>query len=102
MKALLMSRPGDVKGAELPMPEPKENEVLIRIKMAGICTNDVRDYKGDCSYSYPRIGGHEYGGVIEKLGTGVDSRQFAVGQKAVAYIIAVSYTHLTLPTTSRV
>ncbi len=82
-----MSRPGDVKVAELPMPEPKENEVLLRIKMAGICTNDVRDYKGDCSYSYPRIGGHEYGGVIEKLGTGVDSRQFAVGQKAVAYII---------------
>lgn len=87
MKALLMNRPGEVQVAELPLPEIKENEVLLKVKAAGICTNDVRDYKGDCSYSYPRIGGHEYGGVIEKLGAGVDPRQFAVGQRAVAYII---------------
>ena len=68
MKVLLMSKPGDVKLTEIPTPEPKENEVLIKVMAAGICTNDVRDYKGDCNYSYPRIGGHEYCGVIEKMG----------------------------------
>lgn len=89
MKALLMSKPGDVKVTELPIPEPKENEVLIRVRMAGICTNDIRDYKGDCSYSYPRIGGHEYGGIIEKLGAAVNTDRFAVGQRVVPYIIDI-------------
>lgn len=87
MKALLMNKPGDVNVTELPIPTLKENEVLIRVKAAGICTNDIRDFKGDCSYSYPRIGGHEYGGVIVKLGDGVDTTRFAEGQRVVAYII---------------
>lgn len=87
MKVLLMNQPGDVKVTELPVPEIKENEVLLRVKAAGICTNDIRDYKGDCSYSYPRIGGHEYGGIVEKLGSAVDTSQFAVGQRVVSYII---------------
>lgn len=90
MKVLLMNQPGDVKVTDIPMPEPKENEVLIRVMAAGICTNDIRDYRGDCAYSYPRIGGHEYCGVIEKLGSGVD--QFTVGQRVVSYIINIDHT----------
>ena len=92
MKALLMRKPGDVKLTELPTPEPGANEVLLRVKAAGICTNDVRDFKGDCNYSYPRIGGHEYCGVIEKLGSAVDTEQFAVGQRVVSYIINDCHT----------
>lgn len=90
MKVLLMNKPGEVKLTELPTPEPREDEVLIRIMTAGICTNDIRDYKGDCSYSYPRIGGHEYCGIIEKLGSGV--KQFSVGQRVVSYIINIDHT----------
>lgn len=90
MNVLLMNKPGDVKVTELPTPEPREDEVLIRVMAAGICTNDIRDYKGDRAYSYPRIGGHEYCGVIEKLGSGVD--QFAVGQRVVSYIINIDHT----------
>ena len=67
MKVLLMNKPGDVTVTEIPTPKPKEDEVLIRVMAAGICTNDIRDYQGDCNYSYPRIGGHEYSGVIEEL-----------------------------------
>ena len=92
MKVLLMIKPVDVKLTEIPTPEPKENEVLIKVMAAGICTNDVRDYKGDCNYSYPRIGGHEYCGVIEKMGSGVDPVQFAVGQRVVSYIINADHS----------
>ena len=38
-------------------------------------------------YTYPRIGGHEYAGVIEKLGKDVDNGIFHIGQKVVNYII---------------
>ena len=90
MKVLLMNKPGDVRLTELPTPEPREGEVLIRVKAAGICTNDVRDFLGDCTYSYPRVGGHEYCGVIEKLGEGVTG--FAAGQRVVSYIINADHT----------
>lgn len=92
MKVLLMNKPGDVKVTEIPTPEPKEDEVLIRVMAAGICTNDIRDYKGDCNYSYPRIGGHEYCGVIEKLGGAVNAERFAPGQRVVTYIINADYS----------
>ena len=87
MKALLMSAPGHVALSEVELPALQDNQVLIKIKMSGICTNDVRDYLGDCDYSYPRIGGHEYCGSIAKMGDGVSRGRFHVGQNVVTYII---------------
>lgn len=87
MQAIILNKPGDFSIKEIDTPEVKEDEVLIRIKSSGICTNDVRDFNGDCNYSYPRIGGHEYAGVIEKLGSEVNKERFHVGQKVVQYII---------------
>lgn len=82
-----MHKPGDVELVDLPTPEPGPDEVLIQIKSSGICTNDVRDYLGDCDYSYPRIGGHEFAGTIVKMGEHVDRRRFRIGQNVVKYII---------------
>ena len=87
MKAMVMSKPGDVKVTEIPRPVPGPNQVLIRIITSGICTNDVRDYRGECDYSYPRIGGHEFAGTIVELGEAVNPRHFHVGQNVVKYII---------------
>lgn len=86
MKAIVFKKPMDINIETLAEPTLKENEVLVRIKVSGICTNDIRDYKGS-SYSYPRIGGHEYSGIIEKMGNGVNTNRFALGQKVVSYII---------------
>ncbi len=86
MKACVIEKPLDYQIQDFPIPEPKDDEVLLRVTTAGICTNDVRDYKGS-KYTYPRVGGHEYAGVIEKLGKDVDPHQFQVGQKVVNYII---------------
>ena len=83
MKALVMSEPGHVKMTEIPTPVPKEDEVLVKIHASGICVNDVRDFKGDCNFSYPRIGGHEYAGEICEMGSAVNKDRFHVGQKVV-------------------
>lgn len=87
MQAIILNKPKDFSIKEIEIPEIKEDEVLIQIKASGICTNDVRDFNGDCNYSYPRIGGHEYGGIIAKLGSGVNKKRFHEGQKVVPYII---------------
>lgn len=87
MQAIILNKPEDFTIRDIPMPKIRDDEVLIRIKLSGICTNDVRDYHGDCNYSYPRIGGHEYCGVIEELGAAVNPERFHKGQKVVQYII---------------
>lgn len=87
MKALLMRKPGDVVLTEYPTPVPGKNQVLVRIHAAGICVNDIRDYKGECDFTYPRIGGHEYAGEIVQLGESVNPKRYHVGQKVVTYCI---------------
>ena len=87
MKAIILNQPKDFSIKEIDKPRIKDDEVLIRVKASGICTNDVRDFNGDCNYSYPRIGGHEYGGVIEEIGAAVNKAHFKKGDKVVPYII---------------
>lgn len=87
MKAIVLNKPGEFVITDLPRPALAPDEVLIEIKASGICTNDVRDFNGDCNYSYPRIGGHEYAGVIAEMGDAVNKKRFAVGQRVVTYII---------------
>jgi len=87
MKAIILNEPKNVTYADIELPALKEDEVLLRVKASGICTNDVRDFNGECNYSYPRIGGHEYCGTIEAVGSGVTDKYFKKGQRAVTYII---------------
>lgn len=87
MKAIILKKPHDFSIEEIETPAIKEDEVLIQIKASGICTNDVRDFNGDCNYTYPRIGGHEYGGIIAQMGERVNKQRFHLGQKVVSYII---------------
>ena len=87
MKAIILNQSKDFSIKEIKTPSIKADEVLIRIKTSGICTNDVRDFKVECNYSYPRIGGHEYCGVIEEIGADVNTNRFHKGQKVVQYII---------------
>jgi len=79
MKALYKKdlTPGVIFG-ELPIPEPKEGEVLVRVRAAGICGSDVHMYEGAASYKVfeqfmPLILGHEFCGDVAELGKGVTS-----------------------------
>ena len=53
----------------------------------GSDVNSILVLSGENKHSFPRIGGQEYFGVIEKLGAAVDKKKFSVGQKAVSYVI---------------
>ena len=89
MKALLTVAPRTVELTDLPTPVPADDEILIKIHACGICMNDMRDYEGNCSYTYPRMGGHEFAGEIAAIGKNVNSYhdRFKIGQKVVSYII---------------
>lgn len=69
-----------------PVPEPGEDEVLIKIRKTAICGTDMHIYNWDDwaakTIPVPMIVGHEYGGEIAALGDHVASiRDLSVGQR---------------------
>jgi 2-desacetyl-2-hydroxyethyl bacteriochlorophyllide A dehydrogenase len=55
---------------EIPKPTPQKNEVLIKVKYAGICGSDLEAYKTGL-YPAHVVLGHEIVGTIAELGYGV-------------------------------
>ncbi len=69
MKAAVFEKIGVVKVKEVPIPEIGDNDVLIKVKLTGICGTDWSIYNGWYSADkLPMIPGHEFSGVIAKLG----------------------------------
>lgn len=75
MKAGVFYGKGDIRVQnDYPMPEIKDDEVLIRVKACGVCGTDVHIFSGaqgatECHP--PVILGHEFSGVVEKVGCAV-------------------------------
>lgn len=80
MKALVFAGPFDMKYQDVETPEPKAGEVRIRVKAVSICGSDSGGYKGGSAMRTPGlIMGHEFSGIIDKLGEGVSG--LSVGQR---------------------
>ena len=76
----LMTAPGVIEFREIPIPELKADEVLIKIMKIGVCGSDIHVYHGKHPFTkYPVTQGHEVSGRVEALGAGVEG--LAVGQK---------------------
>lgn len=50
-----------------------EGEMLGRVRAVGVCGSDLHQYHGTHSWhvNYPVVLGHEFAGVIEAVGEGV-------------------------------
>ncbi len=83
MKAVKLYRAGVLRTEEMPRPEPKPGEVLVRIKAVGVCGSDIHYFKdgriGDTPIRSPLVLGHEPAGVIEAVGKWVT--QFEIGDR---------------------
>src|SRR5579871_2028125 len=80
MKALLLSSYRNLELADLPVPAPAPDEVLIRVAACGICGSDVHGYDGSSGRRIPPIVmGHEAAGTIAAVGSAV--KTFAVGDR---------------------
>ena len=56
---------------ELPVPEPAENQVLLRVSHCGICGSDLHAWLNHKGYEsvLPEVTfGHELSGTVEKVG----------------------------------
>ena len=81
MKAGILYDDLNIRLGETPEPRIRPDEVLVRSIFAGICGTDLHIYRGEfhSRVKVPAIPGHEFGGVIEELGS--DVRDFQVGDR---------------------
>ncbi len=55
-------------------PKPGTGQVLIKVQACGVCHSDVFTKEGQWpGLEYPHIPGHEIAGIIEEMGSGVDT-----------------------------
>ncbi|MCS7208573.1 MAG: zinc-dependent alcohol dehydrogenase family protein [Fimbriimonadales bacterium] len=73
MQAMVLERVGEpLVLRDLPVPEPKENQVLIRVRTCGVCRTDLHVFDGELPRpKLPLILGHEIVGEVVRCGTGV-------------------------------
>jgi L-gulonate 5-dehydrogenase len=81
LKSIKVIEPFKVEIVEIPKPEiKKDNDVIVKITSGGICGSDMGIWDGTNSLAtYPRIIGHEFGGIVEEIGKGVT--QVKIGDK---------------------
>ena len=77
MKAVVLSTVNNLAIAEVEKPKPGLKECLVKVLACGICGTDRHIYHGEYPSAKPVILGHEFGGVIEEVGS---NSKFKVGQ----------------------
>lgn len=75
MKAIKVIKPFEVEIVEVEKPKiEKSTDVIVKITSGGICGSDMQIYNGTNSLAtYPRIIGHEFGGIVVEVGEKVTS-----------------------------
>lgn len=68
MKAVVFPQIQKFEIADIEIPEINDREVLIKNSFAGFCGTDFKIFNGDYVARYPLIPGHEFSGIVEKVG----------------------------------
>jgi len=80
MKALLLTAYKHFELADVPVPVPAADEVLVQVAACGICGSDVHGFDGSSGRRIPPIVmGHEASGCVAAVGAGVTN--FAAGDR---------------------
>lgn len=77
-------RDGEVELRRIPEPEPGPDDVLLRVRAAGVCGSDLHQFRGHASWpvEHPVVLGHEFCGEIVERGDAVEC--FSIGDRVVS------------------
>ena len=71
MRAVIWNGPRQMEIDDVPVPQPKAGEVLIKVHSVGICGSELSGFLGESSIRVPPlIMGHEFSGVAIQSGKG--------------------------------
>jgi threonine dehydrogenase-like Zn-dependent dehydrogenase len=72
LKALVIKQPGVAVIEEVPEPLPAVDQILLKVRMVGLCGSDLNSFRGkNPMVSFPRIPGHEVAATIVATGVNV-------------------------------
>lgn len=80
MKAQVFRGVNQLNYEEVPIPKIMPDEVLVQVKVVGLCQSDIKKIRYPL-YNPPRIFGHETAGTIAAIGS--DVQDWQVGQRVV-------------------
>lgn len=78
MRAFVISGPREAAVLDVPPPQPMPGEVVVDVLRGGVCGTDVEFFTGEMAYlhdgraQFPMRIGHEWAGVVSKVGAGID------------------------------
>jgi threonine dehydrogenase-like Zn-dependent dehydrogenase len=76
--------PEDIRIEEYEEPRLDPNEVLIKVKFAGVCGTDIALFSGQYKVPLPLVLGHEFSGEVVDVGRNAEKE--LVGKRVVAEI----------------
>jgi len=81
MRAMILQAPQTpLREADLPVPKPAPDQILIRVRACGVCRTDLHVVDGELTHpKLPLVPGHEIVGVVADKGARVD--RFAIGDR---------------------
>ncbi|MFW5999375.1 MAG: zinc-dependent alcohol dehydrogenase family protein [Halanaerobiaceae bacterium] len=80
MKAAVLNSVNDMTVKEVDIPEPRKDELLIRVAYTGVCGTDRHIFHGEFPAELPLIAGHEIAGVVVETGSGLE-KDFTPGDR---------------------
>jgi L-gulonate 5-dehydrogenase len=82
MKSIVIEKPEKLMLQNRERPEPATGEIRVKVRYASICGSDIHIWHGHNPFAkYPRVIGHEFFGVIDAVGDGVDKKR--IGERVV-------------------
>ncbi|HEX6290062.1 MAG TPA: zinc-dependent alcohol dehydrogenase family protein [Herpetosiphonaceae bacterium] len=93
MFAMLLDRPRQpLRAAEVPIPTPADDEVLIRVHACGLCRTDLHVVDGELTQpKLPLIPGHQIVGSVAACGERVE--RFVTGERVGVPWLGATCTH---------
>lgn len=79
MKAALLTSLNNFEIQQIEKPVPQDNEVLLKVKAAGICGSDIHKMQSEWKYDLPMVMGHEFAGEVAEIGSSVSG--FKIGDR---------------------
>ncbi|MFC7405665.1 zinc-binding dehydrogenase [Georgenia alba] len=86
--AVLVDDEPRLRVEEVPVPTPRADEALVRIRSCGVCHTDLHVIKSEVAFPRPAVLGHEISGTIVAIGEGTEQAgDLAVGSDVVGAFI---------------
>lgn len=84
MQAVVFHAPGDVRVDRVPVPRCGQAEMLVQVDACAVCGSDLKSSKvGNPRIKPPLTMGHEFTGIIRKIGQSATAGGLAVGDRVV-------------------